>query len=157
MEDREAAGPILVAVGPHGLSERMIDAVVRLAGCGERQRHPVTLVHVARVWGTGLGIQHPALYPSASERGAAHEVVTRAGQALREHGVQADALITASRDVAKAIARAALRADAHAIVVGRNPAGRVARLLRGADPARGLLNRAHLTCSVVVVATDRAP
>ena len=42
-------GPIVVAVGSAGLSERMVETVVRLAGTGDRQKAAVTVVHVARV------------------------------------------------------------------------------------------------------------
>jgi hypothetical protein len=42
-------GPIIVAVGSAGLSERLVEMVVRLAGTGDRQEAAVMVVHVARV------------------------------------------------------------------------------------------------------------
>ena len=141
--------PIIVAVGRSGMSMRMVDAVVRLAGAGNDQDAAVTVVHVARVWGTSLGLQHPALQPSASERGAAQEVAARAAQALRDRGVQADALVISGRDSGKALAAAAQRRGAGTIVVGRSEAGVVGRLLRGPDPARVLLSRAG--CALLIV------
>ena len=142
-------GPIIVAVGSAGLSERMIETVVRLAGTGDRQEAAVTVVHVARVWGTALGIQHPALQPSAGERSAGQDVVVRAALQLHAHGVEAEAVVTSGRDTGKALAATARRAGASAIVVGRSAAGRLSRLLRGPDAARTLLDRA--SCTLIVV------
>ena len=142
-------GPIIVAVGSAGLSERTIETVVRLAGTGDRQEAAVTMVHVARVWGTALGIQHPALQPSAGERSAAQDLVVRAALQLHAHGVEAEALVTSGRDTGKALAATARRGGASAIVVGRSAAGRLSRLLRGPDPARTLLDRA--SCTLIVV------
>ena len=142
-------GPIVVAVGSAGLSERMVEMVARLAGTGDRQEAAVTVVHVARVWGTALGIQHPALQPSAGERSAAQDVVVRAALQLHAHGVEAEALVTSGRDTGKALAATARRTGASAIVVGRSVAGRLSRLLRGPDPARTLLDRA--SCTLIVV------
>jgi nucleotide-binding universal stress UspA family protein len=142
-------GPIVVAVGSSGLSERMVETVVRLAGTGDRQEAAVTVVHVARVWGTALGLQHPALQPSAGERRAAQDVVMRAALQLRAHGIEAEAVVTSGRDTGKALAATAHRAGASAIVVGRSSAGRLSRLLRGPDTARTLLDRA--SCTLIAV------
>jgi nucleotide-binding universal stress UspA family protein len=142
-------GPIVVAVGRAGLSERMVEMVARLAGTGDRQEAAVTVVRVARVWGTALGLQHPALQPSTGERRAAQDVVVRAALLLRARGVEAEAVVTSGRDTGKALAATARRASASAIVVGRSSAGRLSRLLRGPDPARTLLDRA--SCTLIVV------
>jgi len=106
-------------------------------------------VHVARIWGTALGIQHPALQPSAGERSAAQDVVMRAALQLRAHGIEVEAVVTSGRDTGKALAATARRAGASAIVVGRSSTGRLSRLLRGSDPARMLLDRA--SCTLIAV------
>jgi nucleotide-binding universal stress UspA family protein len=142
-------GPIVVAVGSAGLNERMVEMVARLAGTGDRQEAVVTVVHVARVWGTALGIQHPALQPSTGERSAAQDVVVRAALQLRVRGVEAEAVVTSGRDTGKALVATARRAGASAIVVGRSSTGRLSRLLRGPDPARTVLDRA--SCTLIVV------
>src|SRR5205085_5486042 len=112
------------------------------AGTVDRQEAAVTVVHVARVWGTALGIQHPALQPTAGERTAAQDVVVRAALRLRACGVEAEALVTSGRDTGKALTATARRTGASAIVVGRSSAGRLSRLLLGSDPARTLVDRA---------------
>ena len=144
--------PIIVAVGPAGLSAAMAELVARLAGSGEGQTAPVTVVHVARVWGTSLGLQHPALQPSAHERAGARELVARAALELRGRGVEAAALVVSGRNVGKALAGVARRQGAGTVVVGRHSGGRLARLLRGPDPARVILNRVACT---LVIADDR--
>ncbi len=146
-------GGILVAVGSAGLAPAMIETVARLAGTGARQEQAVTVVHVARVWGTGLGIQHPALQPNAGERSAAQQVAWQAAVALRQRGVETEPLVVSGRDTGKALAAVARRRDAATVVVGRSGAGRMSRLLRGPDAARRLL--AGTTCTVVVVASSQ--
>ena len=141
-------GPIVVAVGSAGLSERMVETVVRLAGTGDRQEAAVTVVHVARVWGTALGLQHPALQPSAGERRTAQDVIMRAALQLRAHGIEVEAVVTSGRDTGKALAATAHGAGASA-VVGRSSAGRLSRLLRGPDTARTLLDR--VSCTLMAV------
>ncbi len=140
--------PILVVV-TGDVSADMADLVSRIAGTGEGQRAEVTVVHVARVWGTGLGLQHPALQPNAAERAGAQELVTRAIQTLRDRGVRADALVLASRDAGKAVAGEARRRGASTIVVERSDTGRLDRFLRGPDLARALLDRT--TCTILAV------
>lgn len=142
-------GAILVAVSAAGLTERMAETVARLAGTGERQDGAVTVVHVAKVWGSSLGIQHPALRPTRGERTAAREVAARAALALRERGVEAEALVVSGRDAGKALADVARRMGAEMVIVGRTDSTLLGRLLRGADPARVLLNR--LGCTLVIV------
>lgn len=140
---------IVVAVGPNGLSESVAATVARLAGSGDAQFAAVTVVHVAKVWGTSLGLQHPALQPTATERGTAQQLAARAALELCERGVEAEALVTSGRDVGKALAAAARRSEATTIVVGRGRAGRISRLLRGPNPARRLLDLA--SCTLVIV------
>jgi nucleotide-binding universal stress UspA family protein len=143
------ARPIVVAVAETGLTPAMVETVARLAGRGGSQDAPVTVVHVARVWGTSLGIQHPALQPNKSERTAAEAIVVEAGRALRARGVAADALVISGRDTGKTLAAAAARAGAAAVVVGRSRRGPLARLLKGPGVARRLL--AQINCTLVVV------
>ena len=127
----------------------MVETVVRLAGTGDREEAAVTVVHVARVWGTALGLQHPALQPSAGERRAAQDVVMRAALQLRAHGIEVEAVVTSGRNTGKALAATARCAGASAIVVGRSSASRLSRLLRGPDPARTLLDR--VSCILIAV------
>ena len=143
------ASPIVVAVAETGLTPAMVEAVARLAGSGESQDAPVTVVHVARVWGTSLGLQHPALQPNRGERATAEAIVVEAGRMLRARDVAADALVISGRDTGKTLAAAAARAGTAAIVVGRGRRGRLARLLKGPDVARRLLARA--TCTIIIV------
>lgn len=142
-------GLIVVAVSATGLAPPLVETVARLAGTGAEQEHPVTVVHVARVWGSGLGIQHPALQPSADERTAAQQVAWQAAVDLRDRGVDAEPLVISGRDTGKALAALARRKGAATVVVGRRKGGRLGRLLHGPDPARRLLD--GTACTIVVV------
>lgn len=140
--------PIIVAVGAAGLSKTMAELVARLAGTGEGQTAAVTVVHVAKVWGTALGLQHPALQPSAHERAGARDLVARAALELCDRGVEAEALLVSGRNVGKALAGVARRQGAGMVVIGRHSGGRLSRLLRGPDPARVVLSR--VACTLVI-------
>jgi nucleotide-binding universal stress UspA family protein len=122
--------------------------VAPLAGSGVGQHPPVIVVHVAKVWGTSLGLQHPSLKPSAAEIGTAQDLAARAAQDMHAAGVVAEALVISGRDVGKALAPAAERAGASAIVIGRGRGGRLSRLLRSPDPARAVMGR--IRCTLVV-------
>lgn len=145
-------GHIVVAVGAAGLTPPMVETVARLAGTGAAQEHLVTVVHVARVWGSGLGIQHPALQPSADERTAAQQIARQAAVDLRSREVDAEPLVISGRDTGKALAALARRKGATTVVVGRSRSSRLGRLLHGPDPARRVLG--GTSCTVVVASSQ---
>jgi nucleotide-binding universal stress UspA family protein len=83
-----------------------------------------TFVHVlsiARIWGTGLGIQHPGLFPTKREWQAQLEIVGDAVRTLRRAGLEARGGVIASRNPSKVITRQAGRFGCSAIVVGHRP------------------------------------
>lgn len=148
------AAPVVVVVTAN-LGTEMAQLIARIVGTGESQQAEITVVHVARVWGNSLGLQHPALQPNAAERANAQEIATQAVQMLRDIGVTADALVLASRDAGKMVAEAARRRGAGTIIVERNDTGRIDRILRGPDLARALLDRT--TCTIIAVGSPEQP
>jgi hypothetical protein len=78
-------------------------------------------VSIARIWGTGLGIQHPGLFPSKREWQAQLEVVGNAVRQLKHAGVEARGGVIATRNPSKVIAREAARLQCSAIVIGWRP------------------------------------
>jgi nucleotide-binding universal stress UspA family protein len=81
----------------------------------------VHVLSIARIWGTGLGIQHPGLFPTKREWQDQLEIVGDAVRALRRAGLEAKGGVIASRNPSKVITRQAGRFGCSAIVVGSRP------------------------------------
>ena len=87
-------------------------------------KSPRSFVHVlsiARIWGTGLGIQHPGLYPTKREWQTQLEIVGGAVRMLKRSGLEARGGVIATRNASKVIAREAARLQCSAIVIGWHP------------------------------------
>jgi hypothetical protein len=88
------------------------------------RKAPSSFVHVmsiARIWGTGLGIQHPGLFPTKREWQAQLEIVGDAVRQVKHTGLDARGGVIASRNASKVIAREAGRLGCSAIVMGWRP------------------------------------
>lgn len=81
----------------------------------------VHVLSIARIWGTGLGIQHPGLFPTKREWQDQLEIVGDAVRTLRRAGLEAKGGVIASRNPSKVITRQAGRFGCSAIVVGSRP------------------------------------
>jgi hypothetical protein len=81
----------------------------------------VRVFSIARIWGTSLGLPMPGLLPSKPEWDAQREQVTRAVQALRGQGIQAEGQVIASRKPGKRIVREATFRACDAIVMSADP------------------------------------
>ena len=109
---------ILLASAGEPFDPSVVDHAITVA----RGTH--TFVHVlsiARIWGTGLGIQHPGLFPSKREWQAQLEIVGDAVRTLRRADLEAKGGVIASRNPSKVITRQAARFGCSAVVVGSPP------------------------------------
>ena len=111
------------------LSKDVLEAVVRLA-TPERAR--ITVLSVARVYGTSLGFPNPGLQPNRLEIEENKRIIEEAADTLRKRGFEVRVGLSKSRNAPKMIARWAKAKNFHAIVVpdpdvpGRNGATLVA-------------------------------
>jgi hypothetical protein len=109
---------ILLATTGKPIDRGVLEQAARVA------RNPRSFVHVlsiARIWGTGLGIQHPGLYPTKREWQAQLEIVGNAVRQLKQSGLEARGGVIATRNASKVIAREAARLQCSAIVMGWRP------------------------------------
>jgi hypothetical protein len=109
---------ILLASNGKPLAQAVIDRAIAEA------RRPRSFVHVistARIWGTGLGIQHPGLFPTKGEWKEQLEIVGSATRKLRAAGLEARGGVIATRNASKVIAREAKRLGCSSIVIGWRP------------------------------------
>jgi len=112
-----ARGTRILLAGSGGpFATEVLDEAVRLAG--ERDAK-VSVLQVLRVWGTGLGLPHPALKPNASEQQAALDTVSAALDHLEAHDVPVSGqLIIGTRHPARSILRHIDRTGMHMVVMG---------------------------------------
>jgi hypothetical protein len=113
--DRQPGQPAAVLIASNGVA--VPGAAVRLAlrmGHGE----PVAVVSIARLYGSGLGLQNPGLMPTRKEMAEQKESVEQVVRALEKAGTEAWGQVAITRRPAKTIAAAArARGVGHVIVV----------------------------------------
>lgn len=113
--DKQPDQPAAVLIAANGVTipGTAVRSALRLA-----EGRPVAVVSIARLYGSGLGLQNPGLMPSRKEMAVQREIVERALASLEKSGVQAWGQIAVSRKPAKTIAAAArARSVEHVIVV----------------------------------------
>jgi hypothetical protein len=111
--------PSILLASPGTAFDRAV--VDRAAALARKPRSFVHVVSIARIWGTGLGIQHPGLFPNKREWQAQLEIVGNAVRLLKGAGLDARGGVIASRNPSKVIARQAARLQCSAIVIGWKP------------------------------------
>lgn len=106
----------------------VIDRVVEIAG---PERATITVVVVARVYGTSLGLPHPGLQPMPHELAQARALADGAAEDLRAHGFDVRVAMSKSRNANKMIARWAQARNFHAVVVPERAKPAWRKLLEG--------------------------
>jgi hypothetical protein len=127
--DKQPAQPAAVLIASNGVA--VPNAALRLArrvSGGEA----IAVVSIARLYGSGLGLQNPGLMPTRKELAEQREIVERAVSSLEKSGSEAWGQIAISRRPAKTIAEAArARGVGHVIVVRPNQPARWRRTVEG--------------------------
>jgi alkylated DNA nucleotide flippase Atl1 len=118
---------VLIASNGVPIPGAAIRSALRMARGGS-----VAVVTIARLYGSGLGLQNPGLMPSRREMAAQHDIVEQAVALLEKGGVEAWGQIAVSRKPAKTIAAAAeARSVEHVIVVRPDQPVRWRRVVEG--------------------------
>jgi nucleotide-binding universal stress UspA family protein len=82
---------------------------------------PVHVFSIARVHGTALGFPNPFLVPSRHELEEQRELVAKAVEALKKHGLSAAGRVVGTRKAAKRIVGEADRLGCDVIVMAADP------------------------------------
>lgn len=109
---------VLIASEGRRFSQAAIDLAVNIL---KSQNGRVTVLTVARLWGSGLGLPNPGLRPSKREMDEQKDNVTWALARLEEAGVSANGHIVTTRNPTKSILNAAKRQKCDAIIMGADP------------------------------------
>ena len=127
--DKQPAQPAAVLIASNGVA--VPNSALRLArrvSGGE----PVAVVSIARLYGSGFGLQNPGLMPTRKELADQHEIVERAVSSLEKAGSEAWGQVAITRRPAKTIAEAArARGVGHVIVVRPEQPARWRRTVEG--------------------------
>jgi nucleotide-binding universal stress UspA family protein len=96
------------------IDRKVIDRAIALA-TPEHAR--ITVLGVARVYGTSLGFPNPGLQPNRFEIADLKEIVEGAAGALRAKGFEVRVAMSKSRNASKMIARWVIARNFHAVIV----------------------------------------
>jgi len=123
-----------------GLGKPFSPAAVRRAAELARQAGadvdtPVAVLTIAKVHGSGLGVQHPGLLPTKKERDAQVTLLEDAIEGLRQYGVNADGQVAVTRKFLRTIV-GVVRVRQPRYVVMDDPGGSPMRRWIEGDPAR---------------------
>jgi nucleotide-binding universal stress UspA family protein len=118
----------------------VIDRAVELA---TPEHAKFTIVSIARVFGTSLGIPHPGLKPTPAEWQVQRDLVQDAADRLRDRGFEVRLQVARSRNAPKMIARWATARHMHAVVVADPERPKWRRVIEG-EVAKEIFRRCHI-------------
>lgn len=149
-----SGAPILVASTGQPFDRRVLDRASELAR--QNGTSVIRVLSTARVYGTGLGLQHPGLFPTKQEWQAQADIVGDAVRILKRAGFNAKGRVVGTRHPSKAITNEAVNTECTAIVIGGRPVSRWQTLL-WQDEVGLLRRRAKLPVHVVELPAAEPP
>lgn len=119
---------LLVSIGGAPFPVAVMRRTIELA---TPEHAKVTVLGIARVYGTSLGLPHPGLKPTMREWEEQRTVVNDAADELRSRGLDVRVAASKSRNAPKMIARWGKAKNVHAIVLADPRRPRLRRLIEG--------------------------
>jgi nucleotide-binding universal stress UspA family protein len=124
------------------------EALRRTIELATPERATITVLSIARVYGTSLGLPHPGLQPTPQEWEEQRQIVNQAAKTLSQQGFEVRVQVARARNGFKMIARWANARHVHAIVLGAPELPRWRRVIEG-DPAREIGRRCDIPIHLV--------
>lgn len=137
-------GRVLLATAGVPITDEVLAKTIELA---TPEHAKITVVSIARVYGTSLGFPHPGLQPNRLEMEQHRKVLDDTSERLSAAGFEVRVSMSKSRNAPKMIARWAIAKRFHAIVVPDPERPGWRRTIEG-DLAREI----HRRCGVPVYA-----
>lgn len=109
---------VLIASEGRAVSDQVISRAAELLPEGKGH---ITVLTVARLWGTSFGLPNPGLRPSKREMDEQKEIMNSALDRIEALGIEADGHIVTTRHPTKSIRRKLCSGDFDAIVMGADP------------------------------------
>lgn len=126
------------------------DVTARAIELATPEHAKITVLGIAKVYGTSLGLPNPGLQPNRIEWQVLKDGVEEAADALRTRGFEVRVGLSRSRNAPKMIARWAKARNFHAIVVADPELPRWRRMLEG-DVAHQIERRCAVPVHAVPV------
>ena len=140
---------LLVSIGGAACPKAVIRRVVELA---KPEHAKITVLGIARVYGTSLGLPHPGLKPTMGEWEEQRNVVNDAADLLRSRGFEVRVAAAKSRNAPKMIAKWGKARNFHAIVLADPERSKWRRRIEG-----DLTHEIERRCGVPVHAVPTPP
>jgi K+-sensing histidine kinase KdpD len=140
---------LLVSLAGASFPAEVIRRAVELA---TPEHAKITVLGIARVYGTSLGLPHPGLKPTMGEWEEQRNVVNDAADLLRSRGFEVRVAATKSRNAPKMIAKWGKARNFHAIVLADPERSRWRRRIEG-----DLTDEIERRCGVRVYAVPTPP
>lgn len=112
----------------------------------------ITVLGVAKIYGTSLGLPHPGLQPNRIEWQVLRDGVEEAANELRAHGFEVRVGLTRARNIPKMVAKWVQARNFHAVVVSAPGKPRWRAIVEG-DLAREITRRCGVPVHAVPVAS----
>lgn len=119
------------------------EAIGRTIELATPEHAKITVLSIAKVFGTSLGIPHPGLQPTKAEWDAQRKIVNDAAKILRRKGFELRVRVARTRNPAKLIAKWGRALRMHAIVLADPERPRWRRFIEG-DLAKDIERRAGI-------------
>ena len=119
---------LLATINRTPVRPEVLDVVIALA---TPEQAAITVISVARIFGTSLGLPHPGLQPTTKELAENRTVAQDAADALSARGFDVRVAISKSRNAPKMIAKWATAKRFHAVVVAAPEKAAWRRVLEG--------------------------
>ena len=92
------------------------EVVAKTIALATPERAKITVLGIARIYGTSLGLPHPGLQPTRLEWEQLRTHVEGAADTLRRNGFEVRVALTRSRNTSKMIARWVIAKNFHAVL-----------------------------------------
>jgi nucleotide-binding universal stress UspA family protein len=132
-------------------TREVIEETVALATPGHAK---ITVLGIAKIYGTSLGLPHPGLQPTHTEWDLQRQIVHDAADELRGRGFEVRIGLSRSRNIPKMIAKWCVAKNFHAIVVPDQERPNWRRAIEG-DITREIGRRCAVPVHAVAVPSPR--
>ena len=140
---------VLLVTVAHAPEPELVQRTLELAG---PEHAKITVLGVAKIYGTSLGLPHPGLQPNRIEWQIVRDGVEEAADELRAHGFEVRVGLTRARNIPKMVAKWVQARNFHAVVVSAPDKPRWRALVEG-DLAREITRRSGVPVHAVPVAS----
>lgn len=121
------------------------EAIEKAAALATPEHARITVLGIAKIYGTSLGLPHPGLQPTHTEWDLQREIVHDAADELRARGFEVRVGLSRSRNIPKMIAKWGVAKNFHAIVVPDAPRPGWRRAIEG-----DIVNEIRRRCTIPV-------